>query len=476
MAYSRNGYAALIAESTENTPIKPTFFFGFNKFDVVTKWGVKSSNNIFADRNLMVNAIKNAVDAPVGKLSIEVEPKFVGYPLRAAFGAPVFGTWFPISGTSGTFQVGETVTGGTSAATATILEISNEGDYLVVGTVSGTFTAAGETITGGTSSATAALGVNAASVKANVFKTPISTASAQTYTLEIGYENEAIRLIGVRFPSFDSLTDKDNIIGATLGVFARSAFTSARVLATVATGSTKTILLDQTLGLTTADTIKVFRPSTGLYLDFSGSGVKTSSISSISPEVSITVGNVQTALAVGDLIVLAPQTPSYSVQREFAWIGGAVAKTGDTITAAIGATASMSSIETIDFVIANETQSVHAANATTVAGRFPSANFYKGFKATGKFKHTYKDPTFLDRLRNSTQTGLNVKYTAGLIGATTIPYTLDLRFANAVLGAYHPPVDTDSLLAEDVPLEFYRSAADGYTVKVVLLTDTSTSY
>lgn len=53
------------------------------------------------------------------------------------------------------FSVGETITGGTSTATAQVLKTSTS--FLWVDTVSGTFSAA-ETVTGGTSSATATVG------------------------------------------------------------------------------------------------------------------------------------------------------------------------------------------------------------------------------------------------------------------------------------------------------------------------------
>lgn len=56
--------------------------------------------------------------------------------------------------TSGPFQAGETITGGTSGATAVVDEVGD--GFLDVSSVSGTFQAA-ETITGGTSGASAAV-------------------------------------------------------------------------------------------------------------------------------------------------------------------------------------------------------------------------------------------------------------------------------------------------------------------------------
>ena len=61
-----------------------------------------------------------------------------------------------LSSVSGTYELGETVTGGTSGATGVIDSIDSTNNYLYVDTVSGTFSAT-ETITGGTSAATGTL-------------------------------------------------------------------------------------------------------------------------------------------------------------------------------------------------------------------------------------------------------------------------------------------------------------------------------
>jgi len=59
-----------------------------------------------------------------------------------------------VTGESGTFQDWETITGGTSGATAIVLEYDADSHYLILGQVEGTFQD-GETITGSTSGATA---------------------------------------------------------------------------------------------------------------------------------------------------------------------------------------------------------------------------------------------------------------------------------------------------------------------------------
>jgi len=405
-------------------------------------------------------------------MEVQIEPKKFGHFLKACFGAVSSGRYFPTSSVSGTFTVGETVTGSTSSATAVVTAVSGEKDYLIMGAPTGTFTVGGETITGGSSGATAALGVNASTVYGHEFKGPQN--SLPTYTVEIGYQNEAYRFTGVRFPSFNSVKHGDNIIMAEIEVLARAQFLHARVTAAVGAGAgSKTILLDQTQGLVSGDTIKVFRPSTQAFLDFSASNVKTHTINSISSETSINVTNLQTALAAEDIIIISPQTPSYSLGNEFSWIGGSVARTGDTITAAIAASASVASLEEFDLSITSEIDSRHAANAANTAGRFPTANLLKGFMGEIKFKRYYPDMSFLYRLRTASQTGLQIRHTGDQIGATGVYYTLDWRVPNFRYQPYHPGLAKDETLDESITAFFYKDATAGFSAKALLVTDTT---
>src|SRR5690606_18516048 len=153
--------------------------------------------------------------------------------------------------------------------------------------------------------------------------------SLPTYTVEFGYENEAIRYTGVRFSALASLAQGDNIITGNITFFARAAFRVGKITAITASGAgSQTITVDQTTGLAASDTVKIFRKGTG-FIDFSGSGVKTHTINAISSETAFTVTNLETSVAVGDLVVLAPQTASYTIDKEFSWIGGSTAKLGD---------------------------------------------------------------------------------------------------------------------------------------------------
>ncbi len=461
-SYSRTAYMALKVETTENTAVKPNVFIPLVSEDINTEWGSTPAMPVSANRAKNLRPIKTAIPAPTGTINLLAEPTIMGYFLRGVFGAVTSGRWFPISSVTGTFTVGETVTGGTSSATATVLAVSAEGDYLLVGAPTGTFTAAGEALTGGSSGATATLGVNASTVYGHEFKAPQS--SLPTFTVEFGFDNEAYRYTGVRFNSLNSIAQSDNIITAAIGFMARAEFKHARVTAVTVAGSTKTISVDQTTGLVATDNIKIFRPSTGAF-------VESNTVSSITNEGAFVVATLANNTAVGDLIVLAPQTPSYSVDKEFSWIGGSVARIADTIAASISASAE--SIEDFELSMTNELESRHAATGTNVVNRFPAKNFLKGIEGNGSLTKTYIDQTFLDRLRNSTQTAVRITHTGQQISSTGVYATLEWRVPSVVFGAFNPAISEDDLLNQEMPFDMYYSSTYGYIGKAVLVNATS---
>ena len=368
--------------------------------------------------------------------------------------------------TSGTFTVGETITGATSAKTAVVLAVSKELDYLLVGTLSGTFTAL-ETISGGSSLKKATLGTYASTVYGHEAKAPQN--SLQTYTVDVGYENEVIRYMGVRFPAINSLAPKDNIMTAEVGVFARSAFVVGRVLAAVSAGSSKVVTLDQTQGLTTSDTVKVWRPSTGVFKDLASVGVKTTTITAVSAGTSVTLGTVTDPLVAGDLLVIAPATASYTVGKELPWIGGTVARIGSTLNETIAASAA--SIEEFEAMVVNEMEGRHAANEASMGGRFPTANHLKGLHVEGSLKQAYANPTFIDRMRNGTETCLHVVTLGAVIGATTLYNTIDLRIGRLVFEPFNPAIEEDALLDLNMSFQAYKDDTSGFTAKMLAIND-----
>lgn len=465
MSYSRLGYMAIKAETTENIAVTPNIFVPIMSEDIVTEWGETPAMPVVAQRALNIRPLDTAVAAPTGTVNILIEPKTIGYFLKAVYGAISTGQLMKMSGSAGTWAVGNTVTGVTSAKTATVAYVSSEADYLLITSPSGVFTV-GETIGNG-AGATAVLVSHDATVYGHQFTAPQT--SLPTFTIEFGFQNESYRYTGVRFNSI-SLAQSDNIVTAALGVIARSEFKHARVTAVTTSGAgAKTISLDQTTGLVASDSIKIFRPSTGTFLDFSATSVKTHTVGTIPSETSITVTNLETSLAVGDLLVLAPQTPSYTVVDEFTWIGGSTVKSSTTVTLALAATAD--SVEDFEMELVNEIEPRHGANGLNVVNRFPAKNFLKGLTGTGKINRTYTDPTYLDKLRNGTGVALQVKHQAGAIGSTIQYYTLDFRVPKAIFQPFNPSISEDDLLNQEMTYDMYYDSTSGYFHKCLLTND-----
>lgn len=464
-SYSRLGYMALIQEANENVALKPNVFVPIMSEDIVTEYQPNPSMPVSQTRVKNMRPVKTAIPAPTGTVTVELEPKTAGYFLKGIYGALTSGIYLPITTVVGNFAVGETITGSVSTNTAVVLAVSAENDYLLVGTVSGALTA-GETLTGGTSSATCVLTDYVATRFGHEATAP--QASLPTFTLELGFANEAYRYTGVRFNAISSLGQSDNKITMQVGVMARAEFKHARVTAGVTAGAGAiTIPLDQTTGLVATDTIKVFRPSTGQYLAFSAAGVETHTVATIPGENSITVTNLETTLVAGDLIVLAPQSATYDISKEFFWIGGSEAKLGDDL-----ATATTQCIEDFTMVLTNELEPRHCANGINLVNRFPSNNYLMGIEASGSINKTYRDMGLLAALRENRPQALSVKHTGQQIGSTTGVESLEFRVPNVQFDNFNPSISEDALLEQDINYTAYDNAS--YFHKGILVNGVAT--
>lgn len=463
---------AIKKETTENVAVNPDVFIPFLSEDLSTEWGGVYSPAIVAQRMRYYRPVDRAIDAPEGKIKVYIEPAFFGHFLLAVGGAITSGRYIPMTSASAAFTVGETVTGGSSGFTATVTAVSSEDDYLLTGAFTGTPTD-GETITGGSSGSTATLtkaDPEAYGHQAVMPQDDIAT----TYTLEIGYDNEAHRYTGVRFHDI-TFSQEDNVITAEISAKARCEFIMARVTAITSSGAgAKTITVDQTTGLAASSSVKVYRPGTG-FLDFSAASVKTHTVNAVSSETAFTITNLQTSVAVGDLVVIAPQTaPSYTGEKEFTWAGGSTVKIGSTITAALSATPD--SIEDFEITVANDIEPKHAANGLNTVHRFPAKMFTKGCEITGKIMRTYTDVTYLDKMRSERQFGMQLLSTAAALpNAADFNYLLDIRASDARHHLGAPDVSEDDLLEQDMELAMFNSSTDGYAMKILLVNE-NTSY
>ena len=469
--YSRAAYVAIKKETTERVAVTPDVFIPFLSESMATELSGTLSKSIMANRALVYDMIEGQIPAPEGEISLNIEPITIGHFLAAAAGAVTSGNYFPITSPSAAFTVGETITGGTSTETATVAAYSSEGDYMLVTSPSGEFTD-GETITGGTSSSTATLTKADNNVYGHESLSPQNSID-DTYTLEIGLDDEVIRYVGVRFHSLAN-AQGDNIVTSTISVSARAQYRLARVTAAVTAGAgSQTISTKQTTGLAASDSIKVYRRGTG-YLDFSAATVKTHTVDAVTDELNFTITNLETSLAVGDLIVLAPQTPSYSSEKELTWSGGSVVRIGASIATAL--TATPDCIEDYELNLINNIEYRHCADGINQINRYPGKAFTAGFDATGKFMRTYTDVTYMDRLQAIEQTAFQIVHTGGEIStATDFDYMLDIRVADARFQPFETSIAEDDLLNQDMDFQVLDSLTDGYAIKT-LLVNTETSY
>lgn len=466
-SYSREGYAALKPEVTENTAVIPDTFFPIMSEDITPEWGATPAMPVSAKRTKNLRSIQTAIPAPTGTINLEVEPNTIGYFLKGVYGSINSGQLMRMTVASGDWTVGDTVTGGSSLTTATVAFVSSELDYLLVTSPSATFTD-GETITNA-STGTGTLTQHDATVFGHEFTAPQST--LPTFTMEIGYAEKSYRYTGTRFNAI-SFAQSDNIMTAAVTMTARAVFTHARVTTIESAGvGAHTLLLDQTTGLVVADSIKVYRPGTG-FLDFSAASVKTHAIGTIPSETSITITNLETSLAVGDLIMLAPQTPSYDVTREFSWIGGSDAVVNDGLTAAITAgTSATDCIEDFEFTLTNNIEPKHCAKGTNIVDRFPAANYLTGLEGSGSLTRTYTDDTFFDRLRNNTSTAIYITTQGDQIGVTGQYDALELRTPSAIFQPFNANISEDDLLNQEMSYDIYDSTTDGFAHKALLVND-----
>lgn len=463
--YSRVASASLIKEVTANTPLTPTTFFPLMEEDIATNYAYSPSMPVQSNRALNLRAIKNRIPAPAGSITVGVEPKTWGHFLNGIFGGVTSGRWIPISSPSGTFTVGETITGGSSGATG-VVALYSAPDFLLITSPVGTFTA-GETVTGGSSAATGVVTSYDATVYGHTAALPAS--SLPTYTLQFNFADSAIRYMGVRFHALDTLGQKDNIITAGIKVMAQGQFRQAKITAVTTSGAgAKTLTMDQTYGLVAADVIKLYRPGTG-FLDFASASVKTHTLGTVASTTTITVTNLQTSTAVGDLLLLAPQTASYTIGTEFPWIGGSYGYLGASLS-----TLATEAMEDFTYIITNDVEERHSAQGNLFKDQFPTAILQKGVRGNGTFKAYYQDEDFYRNLRTHTAQAFRIK-TLGDVITGTIYNQLWVTFPEVQIDPYQTNISTDDIIDEEVPFSAFYNTTYGHMTRS-LIVNTIASY
>jgi hypothetical protein len=167
--------------------------------------------------------------------------------------------------------------------------------------------------------------------------------------------------------------------------------------------------------------------------------------------------------------MLAPQTPSYTIDKEFSWIGGSQSRIGTDLTTTVAS--SVTCVEDFEIVLTNDTEDKHCSSGVNQVDRFPAATYLKGLTGSGSITKTYVNDIYLDKLRNHTETALQVVHTGGQIGTTGQYYQLDWRAPKLIFDPFNANISEDDLLGQEMPYNLYYSTTDGFCHKCVLIND-----
>ena len=240
--------------------------------------------------------------------------------------------------------------------------------------------------------------------------TPANSIPAYTIDIPVAGEDYLRRFFGARIESLD-FSIEDNKLKVKVSVMAQSVFQNARVITAASSGTS--LEVDQTLGLTTSDSIQVLdkdNPST----------VKaTLTIAAIVSETALTVSTIGASLVVGDIVVIKRQaTPSYALSNELIFSGGADAYFYAGANA-MQNLSQKSNVEDFGLMIKNNLEARWAASGKNVKDRFPSAILLKDIEVTGKLKQFHINPANIDILRQMAQVGFRMQFLGTLLEANS---------------------------------------------------------
>lgn len=141
------------------------------------------------------------------------------------------------------------------------------------------------------------------------------TDTPKTYTIDIKpadapwvHRYYGVVITGLKFEQ------DENRMKCTATLAPRKAFINARITTSVGSGTTMT--LDQTAGLTTADSIRVLDKADGY------TTIADYTIASVDSDTQLTVSTIGATLDVGDIVVIKKATATYDQDKVFTWLGG----------------------------------------------------------------------------------------------------------------------------------------------------------
>jgi len=230
-----------------------------------------------------------------------------------------------------------------------------------------------------------------------------NTLASFTIDWPIAGENYVKRYIGSRFSevAFDI---NENKLQATVTIMAQYLFQNARVTAAASSGTT--LLVDQTTGITSSDTLIILdrdNPSTEL---------AQLTVTSVDSETQLTVSTIGVSIGLKDIVVLKRQAPirtDFDMGNELIFVGGAdgYLSSGDH---ALQSLAAKSNIENFKLSIKNNLEGRWGAAGNKVVNRMPRAILAKGVTVTGTISHFHVNPQNIDFLRSNEKVGLRMEF------------------------------------------------------------------
>lgn len=244
---------------------------------------------------------------------------------------------------------------------------------------------------------------------------PLNTLVTYTMDVKMAGEDYVSRYFGCRIEVLSFKIDGNKLV-MTVTVQAQRSFTNARV--TLAAASGTALLLDQTSGLTTSDTIQVLNDT-----DPSGAALAELTITTVTDENTLVVSTIGASLGVNDIVVIKAKTTGttpedYDMSNEFIWAGGAEVYIG-TGANGIQNLATKTNVEDMELTFENGLEPRWAATGRDVVDRMPSTILLKGFKASGKIKQFHISPEMIDMLRQNEQASLRVQFLGSILQANT---------------------------------------------------------
>jgi len=192
-------------------------------------------------------------------------------------------------------------------------------------------------------------------------------------------------------------TREDNALKVTASCVARKAFTNARV--TTAANSGTALVVDQTAGLTTSDTIIVLQKEDGY------TTVAEYTISAVVDETTLTVSTISTQLDVNDIVVIKRASitqADYNMDDPFTFQGGTAVYVGDDVD-----NTSEEAKEDLELSVMNEVEARYNCGLEE-EDRYASDILVKGYLAEGQMTKYYDSQSYIDKLRADAEFGFRV--------------------------------------------------------------------